>query len=166
MKNIYLAIRTVFGERKYFLVFILLSVIFFSLFIVIPLITIPGNDLMFQLHIFRTRDYSLMAFLAILVGTNLALQVYNWQKQRVKQKLSRAVTKGVSSGVFGIFGAVVGTAACASCLASLFSFIGLGTGSVFFVLKNQTLFLLGAIVAMLVSLYFVSRKINKMCHSC
>lgn len=138
---------------------------FFALFIVIPLITIPGNDLMFQLKIFRISDYFLMIFLAILVGLNLALQVYSFKQKRARN-ITQSVAGGAISGVSGIFGAIVGTAACASCLASLFGLVGLGTGSLFFVLKNQQLFLFGAITFMLISLYFAARKVNKVCISC
>lgn len=165
MENVYFAIRTVLQERKYLLIFLLSSIVFFALFIVIPLIAIPGNDLMFQLNIFRTRDYFLMIFLAALVGLNLALQVYTF-KQRRTQKATQSVAGGAISGVSGIFGAIVGTAACASCLAALFGLIGLGTGSVFFVLKNQPYFLIGAIALMLISLYFTARKVNRVCNSC
>lgn len=111
----------------------------------------------FQLSIFRPMDYFLATFLAVLVGLNLVFQVYTFKQRRV-QNATQFVAGGAISGISGIFGAVVGTAACASCLASLFGLIGLGTGSVFFVLKNQSYFLLGAIALMLVSLYFSARK--------
>jgi len=102
----------------------------------------------------------------MLVGLNLALQVYSFKQRGGTQKIPQSVMGGTVSGLSGIFGAVVGTAACASCLASLFGIIGLGTGSVFFVLKNQSYFLIGAIAVMLISLYFAARKINKICQSC
>ena len=162
----YFAISTVLKKRNYVLLVLIVFIFFFGLFILIPLITIPGNDFWFQLSIFRTRDYILMAFLALLVGLNLALQTYNFKRKREAQKLSQSVMGGTVSGLSGIFGAVVGTAACASCLASFFGLIGLGTGSVFFVLQNQSYFLLGAIALMIISLYFAARKVNKVCDSC
>lgn len=165
LQQIYLALKNVFKERKYFLIFLITAVIFFALFIIIPVFTIPGNDLAFQLSIFRKQDYFLMTFLALLVGLNLAFQVYIFKQQRT-QNTAQSVAGGAISGVSGIFGAIVGTAACASCLALLFGLIGLGTGSVFFVLKNQSYFLLGAVVLMVISIYFSSRKINKVCTSC
>ena len=94
------------------------------------------------------------------------MQAYIWKKQKERRDISQSVVQGTVSGAMGIFGTVVGTAACASCLASLFGLIGLGTGSVFFVLQNQIYFLLGAIIAMLISLYFAARKVNKVCTSC
>jgi len=166
MQQIILASQKVLKNSKYQLLFAVTTVVFFCFFILIPLVTIPGNDLKFQLGIFRTRDYVLMAFLAVLVGLNLALQVYSFKQRGGTQKIPQSVMGGTVSGLSGIFGAVVGTAACASCLASLFGIIGLGTGSVFFVLKNQSYFLIGAIAVMLISLYFAARKINKICQSC
>lgn len=165
MIQLYLAIKVVFTSKKLLLIFFTTSFVFFSLFILIPVITIPSNSLSFQLSIFRTQDYILMVSLALLVGISLALQIFIWQQNKLAG-LSQSIVRGTTSGVAGIFGAVVGTAACASCLASLFGLIGLGTGSVFFVLKNQPYFLIGAIGLMLISLYFSAKRVNKVCSSC
>jgi len=161
MKNIYLAIKIVLKTRISLLIFVVVAIVFFGMFVIIPVITIPGNTVLFQLSIFTPRDYSLMVFLAILTGLNFAMQVFSWRQGQNAR--SEAVTQGAASGVLGVFGAVVGTAACASCLASLFALIGLGTGSVFFVLKNQPLFLGGAILLMLIAIYFSTKKVNKVC---
>jgi len=160
MENIYLAIKTVLRARISLLIFVVVAIVFFGLFVVIPVATIPGNTILFQLSIFRTQDYALMIFLAILTGLNFAMQVFSWRQGRAR---SQAVTQGAASGLLGVFGAVVGTAACASCLASLFALIGLGTGSVFFVLKNQSLFLGGAILLMLIAIYLSAKKVSKFC---
>lgn len=106
-----------------------------------------------------------MLFLSILAGLNFALYWFAL-KQRKSRGITQSVAGGAASGIAGIFGAMVGTATCASCLAALFGVIGLGTGSVFFVLKNQSDFLLGAIALMLISIYFAARKVNKVCDSC
>jgi hypothetical protein len=166
MQPIYFAIKQIIKKPSYLFLCVGIAVAFFALFIAIPVFTIPGNNLVFQLSIFRTQDYALMIFLAVLVGLNIAMQAYIWKKQRERGDISQSVVQGTVSGAMGIFGTVVGTAACASCLASLFGLIGLGTGSVFFVLKNQPYFLLGAVLLMLISLYFVAIKINRVCNSC
>jgi len=166
MKQIYLAAINVFKERNYFLAFALIAILFFGLFVFIPVVTIPGNDLRFQLSIYSQRDYILMFLLAILVGLNFSLQIYTFKKQKEQHDFFNSAGQVAVSGVSGMFGAIVGTAACASCLAFLFGLIGLGTGSVFFVLNNQTYFLVGAIALMLVSLYFTARKVNGICEKC
>ena len=166
MRQIYFAIKQIIKKPIYLFSGTGIAVAFFALFIAIPVLTIPGNNVAFQLSIFGTWDYALMIFLALLVGLNLTLQVYSFRQKQDAKKFSQSVVSGTVSSLSGIFGTVVGTAACASCLASLFGLIGLGTGSVFFVLKNQSYFLLGAILLMLLSLYFVAQKINKVCNSC
>ncbi|MBI2426470.1 MAG: hypothetical protein HYV34_01360 [Candidatus Kerfeldbacteria bacterium] len=162
MKNIYFAIKTVLKGRRNFLIFVITAVAFLVLFIIIPVTLIPGNTIFFQLSIFTAREYSLMVFLAILTGLHFAMQVFHWRQGRNAR--TQVVTQGAASGLFGVFGSVVGTAACASCLASLFAFIGLGTGSVFFVLKNQLFFLGGVILLMLIAIYFSAKKVNKLCN--
>lgn len=166
MGQIYLVIINVFKERNYFLAFVLIAMVFFGLFIYIPVVTIPGNDIAFQLSIYSRKDYALMVLLAILVGLNFPLQIYSFKKQKEQQGLLKSAGQVSVSGISGVFGAVVGTAACASCLAFFFGLIGLGAGSVYFVLKNQLYFLIAAIIVMLISLYFTARKINSICDIC
>lgn len=157
----------VFTEKIYILLALLIATLFFGIFIFIPLVTIPGNDLRFQLSIYTLENYILMSFLALLVGITFAMQIYTVKKQQVLRKSSSPVLQGVAlSGASGIFGSIVGTASCSLCLASLFGFIGLGTGGALFVLKNQNYFLWGSILIMLFSLYFTARRINKVCTSC
>jgi len=166
MKQIYMAVINVLKERNYFLTFALIAILFFGLFIYIPIVTIPGNDLGFQLSIYSQRDYTLMFLLASLVGLNSSFQIYSFKKQKVQHDLLKSTGQVAISGASGFFGAIVGTAACASCLAFFFGLIGLGTGSVFFVLNNQSYFLVGAIIILILSLYFTSRKVNGVCDDC
>lgn len=178
--QIYNAAKQVFGERKYVFILLLFASFFFGLFVYIPVATTPGNSFAFQLSIFRAQDYFLMVFLAFLVGLNFSMNIYALRKQKVignsvaspvrnREGLQRAISNGASgtvSGFGGAFAAIVGTATCASCLAFLFGIVGLGIGSVIFVLKYQTLFLLGAIALVVISLYFTARKVNRHCASC
>lgn len=160
-----LAIRKVFKTRKYLLIFLISAVALFLSLVVIPLFTIPGNTIAFQLKIFTTKDYLLMAFLSVLAGLNLALSWHNFAQEKVGNA-SQSVAGGAVSAIAGIFGAVVGTASCFGCLVALLSLVGLGVGSALFILKNQSYFLLGAIALMFISLYFAVRKVNKVCNSC
>lgn len=165
MKQIYSAISIALRDQKLLFIFAITSAIFFALFITIPVWTIPANTLSFQLKTFRTQDYFLMTFLSLVVGLNLVLQIYSL-RQRKNKDLPQSVLQSTASGGLGVFGAIIGTATCVSCLASLFALVGLGTGGVFFVLQNQTLFLLVAVLVILVSLYFAAKKVNKVCNSC
>lgn len=107
-----------------------------------------------------------MTFLSLLAGLNLALFWYGFSQNKRVSDASQAVAGSAVSAVAGIFGAVVATASCLGCLVALLGFVGLGVGSALFILKNQSYFLLGAIALMTISLYFVARKVNKVCQSC
>jgi len=159
------AIRQVFSERKYVVIFFGLVLFFFLLFVLIPVFTIPGNSLAFQLSIFRPQDYFLMLLLAFLVGLNFSMNLYSWQKRK-RMPILNSAAGSAASGLGGAFAAIVGSASCASCLASLFSIVGLGFGSVAFVLRYQIYFVLGAIALVAISLYFTAKKINNVCSLC
>lgn len=165
MNKIQFAIAQALKDKKSLGVFIISASFLFIMLIAIPIFTIPGNTLQFQLEIFRVRDYFLMLFLSVLAGLNFALYWFA-SKQRKNRDITESVAGGAASSIAGIFGAIVGTASCASCLAAIFALIGLGTGSVFFVLNNQSYFLLGSIALMFISLYFAARKVNRICNSC
>lgn len=166
MGQIYLVIINVFKERNYFLAFVLIAMVFFGLFIYIPVMTIPGNDMRFQLSIYSQKDYVLMFLLAMLVGLNFSLQIYSFKKQRKQHDLLKSTGQAAVSGISGVFGVIVGTAACVSCLAFFFGLIGLGVGSTIFVLNNQSYFLVGAIILLIISLYYTSKKVNGICNNC
>jgi len=94
MRQIYFAIKQIIKKPSYLFLCVGIAVAFFALFIAIPVFTIPGNDLAFQLSIFRTRDYALMIFLAVLVGLNFAMQAYIWKKQKERRDISQSVVQG------------------------------------------------------------------------
>lgn len=175
-QQVYNAASRVLGEQRYIFISLLSVSFFFALFVFIPVAATPGNTLAFQLSIFRTQDYFLMILLAFLVGLNFSMNIYAWRKSPPKADQPRAekhpidilqsAASGATAGFGGAFAAVVGTATCVSCLAFLFGIVGLGIGSVAFVLKYQTFFLLGAIALVIFSLYFIARKVNRHCASC
>lgn len=160
------AFKKTFSQKIYFLIFIASAVVAWLFFVWIEVKTIPGNDFAFQLSLFRIRDHILLGVFAILIGLNLTFQIYSFRQKKTVRTITKTLAHSTSSGALGIFGAVAGTAVCASCLASLFGLLGLGMGSVIFVLQYQTYFLTGAIMLMLCSLYFTARRINKTCLSC
>ncbi|MBI2674750.1 MAG: hypothetical protein HYX22_03390 [Candidatus Yanofskybacteria bacterium] len=166
LQQIHSAARQMLGEQKHVVIVLLFALFFFGLFVFIPVVTTPGNTLAFQLSIFRIQDYFLMICLALLVGLNFSMNIYARRKQSQSVNISKSAASGTAAGFGGAFGAIVGTATCASCLASLFGVVGLGIGSVAFVLKYQTFFLLGSIALVIISVYFTARKINKVCNSC
>ena len=159
------SIKFVLSKKKYFLFFVLFSLFFFMLFIFIPVASIPGNDVSFQLSIYTLKDYFIMILLSMLIGLTLTLQTYTFKAKRIKPKLPQSAVSGTVS-ISGVFAAIVGTAACTSCLAVLFGFLGVSFGSLVFILDHRIYFLIGATVIMIISLYFVAKKVSNVCKKC
>lgn len=152
------AIKTVLGTKTYLVLFVGISILFFGLFVLIPVYTIAGNDIAFQLSLYTAQEFTLLAVLAGLLGLTFSLQIFAYRHRGCSTP--KSLVQGATTGISGVFAAIVGTAFCASCLLPLFAAIGIGTGGVFFVLENQIYFVIGAILLMLISLYFAIKKIN------
>lgn len=165
MKNIIATIifasKTVLEKRSYKLWFAVLTVIIIFAYILIPVWLTPGNTLSFQLSLLKTKDYVLFFILSSVTALLLLMQVF-----LLRSKKKRAETMGQGGvGIFSaLFGGLLATAACSSCIAAILGF--LGAGSVFFVLENQPYIVLGAIILVAVSLYFSARRIQGYCNDC
>ncbi len=161
MENIVLnTIIATLSKKKYLAIFISFTVFFLLLFVAIPLFTIVGNDLAFQLSTYNSSDYVLLAVLSLLSGLIFTLQLY---KREYGKKVCNSVgtyASTASASASGVFASVLGTAVCASCIAPIVAFFGLGFGAVSFVLEYQIHFSLVAIIIMLGALYFIAKNIN------
>ena len=147
-------------------VFTLFFVFFLSLFILLPVLTITGNTLEYQLLLLWWNDYLLMAVFAVLASLNVTLQFYNFKQRRQRSDIPKSFVRSVGSGTLSIFGGILGTMKCVSCFAVLLGFLGIGSGVTFFIVKNQSIFLGAAILLLLLSLYFEATRVKKMCAQC
>lgn len=154
------AIKIVFSRKRYLAGFLLGIAFFLLLFVLIPTKTIPGNDFLFQLSIFTLRNWLMMIFLSVLASFVLILNIYNFIQKR---KVSNVGQGGVGTGA-SIVGAIFGTAACSSCIASIFGF--LGAGVVFTLIDFSFYITVGAIALLLIALYFAVRQTAKVCQEC
>jgi hypothetical protein len=164
MKNILVATKKVLREKLYLSLFILLSPIIFFIFLLFPVVTIPGNNFSFQISIFTPKDFAFLSVLALLVSLIITMQIFIFRKNKNIKENLRSAGVSVVGAYSGIIATVFATASCSSCLAALFWF--LGTGVVFFVIENRWFFVWLAIGLILVSIYFTAQKINKTCNLC
>lgn len=160
MKQITSATRTILTKRNYLLLFLAGIPTVFAVFVFIPVKTIPGNDLFFQLSIFTLRDWTLMFALSFLTSLLIIMNIYIFRQRRAIAEAGKAGAGGLSSMV----GAVFGTAACSSCVAALFGFLGLP--AVLFLIEARLYIVVGAIGLILLSLYFAAKKIVLACENC
>ncbi len=164
MNQIVNTVKTIFSKRDYLAAFPILISVLFLFFVLIQVWTIPGNNLILQLSVFRMRDYALTAILSFLVSLFLVMQAFIFRNAyNTKAKLATAGSGGVG-GFMGVAAAVLGTATCTTCIAALFGFLGFG--GVVFLFNNRWPLVTFGIVIILFSLYFSSRKVNGVCDSC
>lgn len=136
----------------------------FSLFIFIPVVTIPGNDLIFQISLLTYREYSLFILLSILTALSIILQLYIY-------RINKSRKIGISifgQGIVGVFSAflasILGASTCAACLSFVFGL--LGVGGFFFLLEYRNEITLFAVIILMLSIYFSSKRIMEDCEVC
>lgn len=166
MKNssIYLASVTVLKQKLYLITFIAISLIIFAILVIIPAKTIPGNDIVFQLKVIGYKGISLLLILSVLTGLSITMNLYLFRRRLNTKTSISLVGHGAFGSLSGFVGSIFGTATCSACVSSIFGF--LGVGGILFLLKYRLLITLTAIILILISLYFNSRKVLGICNSC
>lgn len=158
------AIRTVLGAgRSYRAALLLLSVVIYASYLLLPVWLIPGNSFQFQLQLFRAQDHVLFAALSLAAALLLLMQVYLFRRTRGSAKLSAVGRGGV--GVWSaVFGGLLATAACSSCIAAFLGF--LGVSSTLFIVNHRTPVVLIAFGVVLIALLATARRIQGYCKDC
>lgn len=165
------ASKLVFSDKRYVFGFLVAAFAIFWLFLYIPIKTIPGNDLAFHLSILTSKDWFLFIALSTLTALSIVMNVYIFKNKHSFSMNKRSVQDGVSMAgqggtgfLSGIVASVFGSVTCSSCAASIFGF--LGVGGVLFLLQYRTFITTAAIILMLVSLYFTSKRVLNACDKC
>lgn len=143
--------------------FVLISIVIFLFFVMVPVLSIPGNDILFQLSITPPVVFVLMAILAFGNGLLIAMQVYI--RKAIKAHRNLKITAAKSATALGIIlSSLAATVACVACYSSLLAIFGLGA-SIFFATYRIPISIF-AVALTLVALYFSSRRINSHCDVC
>lgn len=158
------ASKIVLNDKNYLAGFLIVAAVFFWLFLYIPVRLIPGNDFAFQLSILRPQDIFLLVLLSLFSALSLTFHFYMLRRRAVAKSITLTLGSGFLGGTAGIVGSLFATASCAACVATLLSFLGVGT--VFFLLGHRQLIILISIVLMLISLHFSAQKVLGICDVC
>lgn len=164
LKVVVLASKTVLQQKRNGVWLAILTVLFIAAYVFIPVWLTPGNSIAFQLQILRPRDYLLFAVLSFVTALLVMMQMYIIRKSRVRKNVAAAVGSGGAGAYSALFGGLLATAACSSCVAVLLGF--LGAGGVLFVVNYRWYFIVGAIALVLIALYFTARRVNGICEDC
>lgn len=159
LKQVLRAANSVLSEKKFFLLFLFVSVAVFWLIILVPGWIVSADV---ESQGFTTGDLVFLAAVSMLVSLVITMQIFSF-------KLTRKVGAGQSAlggaGFVSALGAAIfSSATCGLCVAAVFSF--LGAGGVIFLVDNRTYVIAGSVALLLLSLYFSSKKVNNDCDTC
>lgn len=158
---IFIGIRQSLRTRQRKWLFLIISLLAFALLFSLPVFTVPGNSFAFQLTITRWIDVSMLTLLSLLLGLVIILQLENRKCGKTcKASVASAVGKS-GAATFGVAGAaLLGTAACSSCIAGILALFGIGA-TVSFVLLDYRWYLIGGILLLtLIFVLLTARKIG------
>lgn len=139
---------------------LVIAVVIFFLFVLLPVLTTPGNDLLFQLSITPPSVFVLMTMLSLLNGLLITMQ---WKLRREHHE-HRVTTKEATTVFGAVVSAFAATVACAACYSSVLALFGLG-GTIFLV-THRWWFAAAAILLTFFALYHTSRAMTGKCEVC
>ena len=164
LKELITASKEVLKTNRSKSVFVYLTLIIFLVFAFLPAFLIPGNDLRFQASLLRTRDFLTIIPISAATALMIQMQIYLFKKTKTMQARAKVIGSGGVGTYSAVFGGLLATAACSSCIAAFFGF--LGAGSVLFIVSNNVWFIVGALTLMLGSLHLASVRVNGHCAVC
>jgi hypothetical protein len=173
----------------YISLFLFFAIAFIFFFIELQVLLTPEPDnLSLYLKIWQIRDWLIVGILSILVSLNFVFFVYlvtHTNSTRIKNESDTNkfiknslpfvdnlhnirgkfvyYPAGILGTLSGIFSAILATALCSSCLAVLFSLLGISFSTGIFFLKYKFLIFLLSTILLLISLHFQSKRIVERC---
>ncbi|MCC6348784.1 MAG: TlpA family protein disulfide reductase [Candidatus Eisenbacteria bacterium] len=105
--------------------FLPLAHLIYGAYVSLPVWLIPGNYLRFQLQLLRAQDHVLFVVLGLATALLVLKQVFLFRRTRGTARITAVGRGGV--GVWSVvFGGLLATAACSSCIAVFLGFLGAG----------------------------------------
>lgn len=141
----------------------LLTAAIFAGFILLLVVSIPGNTVAFQLQILRPVDYLVFLGFSFVTALLVFMQAFVYRRSRKAKEKAAAIGRSGLGTATAIFGGLLATAACSSCIAAVLGVIGLGTGAAFFVIRNRIWVVAAALVVTIVAVYLTARRVNGHC---
>jgi len=151
--------RTIFQEKVIRNGFILLLPLITALLYSIPVMSIPGNDVAFQLQLFTPPDFLLLFVVASLESLLLVMMFYLYRQRSLSTR-----NQGNLGLLSGIPAFLFGANFCPICLAGLLGVFG--PGVVAFAVQYRLWAFSISIGILLISLYSTSRRVQGVCEDC
>ncbi len=161
------SLKIVLSNKKYFLIWLVFSMLFLSIYIILPINLTPGNTLDFFLRITPIWQLSILSLLAMVISLMITMQLYIRMELNSKTEIAKTVAVGVftsiSSMVSGLFSSVI----CASCIGGLLAVLGFGSSFTFLLLQYQWQISAISFILAATSIHYSAKRITgKSCEFC
>jgi len=166
MSTLFIIVRgsaQVFRERIYIGITTVGTLVFFALYLLIPVWMVPGTTLAYEFDRLTLVNYGLLGTLALMAGVLLSLELFSFQRSRGAGL--RAARDGGVGLVASLAGGILAAATCGCGVGILLGAVGLGGGA-FFVGENQTFIVALMLGVVAVGLYFSARRAAGICATC
>ncbi|GIW68091.1 MAG: hypothetical protein KatS3mg099_039 [Candidatus Parcubacteria bacterium] len=117
-------IRAVLRNRVSLAIMAALWLVIMATLVALPAARVVGNDVLFQLRVFRPQDWLLLALLSLIAAYAVAQSVFLWRFRRCHAHHAAA---GTAAGVGAVGGALLALVTCPACLLGLAGFLSAGT---------------------------------------
>ncbi len=154
---------SVFRKPLYGIISIASALVFFSVYLLVPVWLVPGNTLALELSRMTALNYALLAALALMTGVLLSFELFAFRRSRTRS-LRAAGESGIGL-VASFTGGVLAAASCGCGIGILLGVLGLGGGALF-VAANQSYIVLAMLVVVAIGLYFSARRAAGLCVTC
>ncbi len=154
---------SVFRKHTYQIAATICTLSLFCLYLLVPILLVPGNTLMLELGAMSLLDYVLLFALALMTGILLTLELFSFRYSRAQGL--RMVGEGSTGIIASLIGGVLATASCGCGIGILLGVIGLGGGALF-VTANQTPIIIILLGIVMIGLYFSARRAAGLCGTC
>lgn len=152
----------VFMRKRHYLYLVIASLGTFFIFIIIPVLLVPGNNISYQLSIMPFVDFITLSLLSFITGLAIIFNLYIFKQKKhlQKEQIGHVGVTGAAALLASFFGAFT----CIACAATVVGFFGLT--AVTFALQYRLYFALTAVFLMVSSVYFTARKVLHICERC
>ncbi len=161
------ATKTVLAVRKYLLIWLVFSLFFLGVYIILPINLTPGNTLDFFLKTTPSWQLGALSILAMLMGLMVSMQFYIRNELKSKTETAKTVAVGIFTSVSSVFSGLFSSVTCANCIAGLLAVLGFGSSFTFLLLQHQLEIISLGFVLAITSIYYSAKRIaGKKCEFC
>lgn len=151
---------SVFKKPAYALLAIGSALVFFGMYLIVPVLLVPGNSLSFELALISPGNFLLLATLALMTGMLAAFELFSLRRSRAHGL--RSAGRQSAGFVASITGGVLAAASCGCGVGILLGVVGLGGGTLF-ATQNQMPIVVALLGIVFIGLYFSARRVAGIC---